>query len=133
VPSGSFGRVRQPAGGKPGYVDVLVVDDDDCVRALFVKILCRAGYSVAEAEDSFVALEHLRSTPVAAMVLDVAMPGLDGLGLLDKLDDPPAVVMVSASDYDDEIMARRDKVSLYLQKPVHPAALLEALAQAISV
>lgn len=119
-------------GVVPDAVDVLVVEDDAGIRTSFAAILRGAGYKVAEAEDGLVALEQLRSRRVGAVVLDVLMPGLDGLDLLDKLDDPPPVVLVTAHDYDPEVMARRSKVSLYLQKPVPPANLLEAVAQAIS-
>lgn len=52
------------------------------------------------------------------MILDRFMPGLSGLWLLDQLDDPPPVLLVTAHDYDTEVWARRDTIFLYLQKPV---------------
>lgn len=120
------------SGGIPDGVDILVVEDDEDIRTSYAEILRGAGYIVAEAEDGFVALERLRSTPVRAMVLDVAMPVFDGLKLLDKLDNPPPVVLVTARQYDSEVISRRSKISFYLQKPVSPGVLLEVLEQAIS-
>lgn len=120
------------SGGMQDGVDVLVVDDDEDIRSSYAEILRGAGYTVAEAADGFVALEHLWSAPVRAMVLDAVMPVLDGLQLLDRLDDPPPVVLVTAREYDKAIMARRSKISLYLQKPISPRILLEALERAIS-
>lgn len=66
------------------------------------------------------------------MALDVFMPVLDGLRLLDRLDDPPPVVLVTAHSYDEEIMARRDKVFMYIQKPLAPRHLIEAVASALT-
>jgi len=63
---------------------------------------------------------------VSAVILDVYMPGMDGLVLLDQLDDPPPIALLTGHEYDKEVMARRAKVLLYLQKPVSPEALLKA-------
>ena len=109
---------------------VLVVDDDEDVRSSFAEILRTAGYSVVEARDGFEALEHLRSSPVAALVLDILMPRLSGLELLDRLDDPPPVLLLTARDYDVYVTGRRSKVYMYLQKPVPPRELLRAVARA---
>ncbi|HXX89171.1 MAG TPA: response regulator [Acidimicrobiales bacterium] len=112
-------------------VDVLAVEDDENVRHCFVSALRGAGYSVAEADDGFVALELLRSLRVGAMVLDVRMPVMDGFQLLDRLDEPPPTVLVSAQPYDAEAMARREKVHAYLQKPVRTGELLAAVRSAL--
>jgi len=117
-------------GGNRGIIDVLVVDDEADIRATFAEILRNAGYEVAEAEDGFVALECLRSATVAVMVLDVNMPVLDGRQLLDQIDDPPPVILVTSCDQ-DEVIGFQSKIPLYLQKPVRPKALLEAVEQAI--
>lgn len=112
-------------------VDVLVVDDDHDVRTSFACILRDVGYRVDEAEDGFVALERLRTKQIGVMVLDVFMPVLDGLRLLDRLDDPPPVLLMTAHTYDEEVMARRDKVFMYIQKPVPPQHLIAAVASAL--
>jgi len=117
-------------GGDREIIDVLVVDDETGIRATFAEILRSAGYKVAEAEDGFVALERLRSATVAVMVLDLNMPVLDGWQLLDQLDDPPPVVLVSSRNR-GEVQGFQSKISLYLQKPVRPDSLLEAVGEAM--
>jgi CheY-like chemotaxis protein len=108
---------------------VLVVDDNDAVRGSFAEVLRTAGYAVQEAEDGFAALEWLRSSDVGAIFLDVYMPGLGGLELLDVLDDPPPVALLTEHEYDPEVISRRSKVAMFLQKPVPPVVLLAAAAR----
>jgi CheY-like chemotaxis protein len=58
---------------------ILVVDDDRQFRALARSILEPAGFEVLESEDLEQCLSRLRSQPVAAVVLDMVMPGSDGI------------------------------------------------------
>ncbi|HAM03450.1 MAG TPA: hypothetical protein DCQ30_14680 [Acidimicrobiaceae bacterium] len=113
-------------------VDVLLVEDDEAVRTTFVDILRGAGYTTAEAGDSHAALQQLESLTVRSVLLDVYLPGLSGLWLLDQLEDPPPVVLVTAHDYDPEVLARREKVFLYVQKPVVPTELLRVVARSVA-
>ena len=112
-------------------IDVLVVEDDEGVRTTTAEVLRRSGYQVAAVADGLAAEALLRALPVRAMVLDVALPRLDGLHLLDDLDDPPLVLLMTARDYDDDVLARRDKVVTYLRKPVNPGTLVEEVAHAL--
>ena len=68
---------------------VLVVDDDIDVRSSCAEVLRTADYVVQEAADGFAAIEHLRSGNIGAVLLDLNMPGLDGLSLLDQFDQLP--------------------------------------------
>ena len=108
---------------------MLVVDDDSDVRHSCAEVLRTAGYRVVEAGYGQAALDHLKSSGVDAILLDVFMPGLDGLSVLDQIEDPPPVALLTAHVYDDEIVARRSKVAMYIQKPIAPLALLEAVAR----
>jgi len=112
-------------------IDVLVVDDSHAVRTSWGVILRDAGWVVEEAGDGLSALEVLRACPVGVIVLDVRMQLLDGFGLLDRLDDPPPVVLVSARSYDTEVMARRGKIHSFIRKPVPPDALRAAVREAM--
>jgi len=114
-------------------IDVLIVEDNQAVRNSWTAILQSAGWKVAEAPDGFVALDLLLTAPVGAMVLDVRMPVLDGFGLLDRLEDPPPVVLVPATSYDTEVSARRQKIHSCLVKPVAPERLIAAVASALDV
>jgi DNA-binding response OmpR family regulator len=126
----SHGSALDP--GPPGsQVDVLVVDDDHASRTAFRSILCDAGYNADEAEDGFVALERLRSVIVASVLLEVNLPGLDGLQLLDRLDNPPPVILMSAAAYGSDVILRRSKVHMFIQKPVPPEHLLAAVSRTL--
>jgi DNA-binding response OmpR family regulator len=110
---------------------VLVVDDDMDVRRSYADVLRTAGYGVTEAEDGSSAREYLKSTDFGAVLLDVYMPGLDGLTLLDEFEDPPPVALLTAHEYNADVMTRRSKVALYIQKPIAPTDLLEAVERMI--
>jgi CheY-like chemotaxis protein len=113
-------------------VDVLVVDDDEDVRTSVAEILRRADHTVAEAENGAVALTCLEDMDVAVLVVDVRMPRLDGLSLLQTLDDPPPTVLISAYFVDDDVRQRLGpKVAAYLRKPFRPEHLLAAVHVAL--
>ena len=111
---------------------VLVCDDDEGVRVTVAAILRRAGYNVLEANDGDAALELLGEERVSALILDIRMPGRDGIALLDALDRPPAVLLVSAFSVEPAVRARiGPKVFRYLRKPVRPEQLLDVVAAAL--
>lgn len=113
-------------------VDVLVVDDHEAIRTSVAELLRSAGYSVAEAENGARALELLAEHQVGAMVLDLRMPGVSGLKVLDSLEDPPPVIITSAFALDLDEAERVDaKIFVQLVKPFHPRRLIDAVASAI--
>jgi two-component system, chemotaxis family, chemotaxis protein CheY len=112
--------------------NVLVVDDDSDVRSSSAEILRTAGYVVYEAADGYAAVEHLRVRDISAVLLDVNMPGLDGLSLLDQFDHLPPVALLTEHEYDPEVIARRAKLSMYLSKPVPPRDLIEAVSHMLT-
>lgn len=69
---------------------ILVVDDDPHIRDLICTRLDLAGYCSLHASDGFQALDRLRATRPAAMILDITMPELDGFGVLTRLKTMPA-------------------------------------------
>jgi DNA-binding NtrC family response regulator len=122
-----------PPRRAPEAVDVLVVDDDGALRSTEASILRGAGYSVATAEDGDVALRLLKEMTVGLVLLDLRMPRRDGLSVLESLDSPQLVVLVSAYSLDDATRAKVDaRVVTYLEKPVHPQRLLETVADSLS-
>jgi DNA-binding response OmpR family regulator len=112
--------------------DVLVVEDEPDVRSSVAEILRGAGYRVAEAADGGEALAVLSSEEVGAVLLDLRMPRMDGMTLLERVQDPPPVIIVSAHSPDDGERARLGrKVVDVLKKPVHPDVLLDRLGRAL--
>jgi len=111
---------------------VLVVDDNVELRDSVCDLLESVGYGVLRAHDAPSALEVLRTTRVAAVVLDVRMPGGGGLAVLEALEDPPPVILMTAFALDAEQNDAVDpKIFFHLVKPFHPRRLLEALSSAI--
>jgi CheY-like chemotaxis protein len=113
-------------------VDVLVVDDDAAVRVSCATVLRVSGFSVEVADDGDDALALLRELDVGVVLLDLRMPRRDGFAVLDALEAPPPVVIISAYPLDKEMRLRvGSKVVDHLQKPVAPHRLLPLVARIV--
>ena len=110
---------------------VLVVDDDDDIRALFSAILRRAGYQPRLASSGRQALEQAGELVPDLVISDVSMPGLSGLEVCRALKAAPrtaatAVLLVSAhAGEQDRAAGMQAGADDYLTKPIRPAVLLE--------
>ena len=115
---------------------VLVVDDDPAVCESTCSILESAGYETTPAHDGLEALEIVRSSPdIDAVILDLFMPRLDGLGVLDTMPDGPVVIVVSAFAHRSLAEVRAQywgKVCAFLQKPVRPPALIQTVEHCLN-
>lgn len=114
---------------------ILVVDDEAPARERMVRLLSQieGDYDlVGEAADGIEALEICRTKSVDLVLLDVQMPGMDGLTAakaLAELDPPPAVILVTA--YEQYALAAFEhRVEDYLVKPVRRERLQDALNRA---
>ena len=78
---------------------VLVIDDEEIMRDILGTLLEREGYSVRLASSGQEGLDLAKSLPFDAVIVDVMMPGLDGLQVLDQLkkhDEELPVLMITA-------------------------------------
>jgi len=108
--------------------DVLVVDDEADVRRSLGEVLRTSGFSVNEAEDGAVASGLLEQNRYGMVLLDIRMPKLDGVSLIEGLRELPPIVVHSAYTLSAEDRARLGgKVVRYLHKPVSPQELLDAV------
>lgn len=84
---------------------ILVVDDDSGVRELVGDVLELEGYQVTVAMDGLDALAHIRKRKFDLYVLDINMPKIDGLVLLEKVraagDSTPALLLSARREKDD--------------------------------
>ena len=100
---------------------ILVVDDDAAVRNSLERALELEGYAVDLAEDGQSALDFLSRAPVDAVILDVAMPRLDGLEVVRRMrhaEDLTPILMLTARDAVDDRVAGLDAgADDYLVKP----------------
>ncbi|MEK7205895.1 MAG: response regulator [candidate division NC10 bacterium] len=118
---------------------VLVVEDDTAVRTLLAWRLRRQGCTVEEAEDGVEALSLIERSIPDVVVTDMAMPRLDGLGLLkairEKDPDLPVIILTGHGSLENAIQALREGGLFdYLMKPLSDVTLLEvAVGRALEV
>ena len=106
---------------------VLVVDDDARLRALLQKFLTRNGFLVTSARDARHARNLLEGLEFDLLVVDVMMPGEDGLQLTASLRETmttPILVLTARGDADDRILGLEAGADDYLAKPFEPRELL---------
>ena len=106
---------------------VLVVDDDDRLRALLQKFLSRNGFWVTPARDARHARALLEGLEFDLLVLDVMMPGEDGLALTASLRETmttPILLLTARGEADDRILGLEAGADDYLPKPFEPRELL---------
>ena len=114
---------------------ILVVDDEDIMREILEKLLTREGYHVRVAASGEEGLEFARSFPFDAVIVDVMMPGMDGLTLLEelkKLDDELPILMVTAfASVETAIAAMKRGAFDYITKPFKNDEVLIVVRNAV--
>lgn len=106
---------------------ILVVDDDEGLRELLVRYLSDNGYEAAGVAEGTAMKRHLATYPVDLILLDVMLPGEDGLSLARGLSAPgsPAIIMLSARGEEiDRIVGLEVGADDYLPKPFSHRELL---------
>jgi DNA-binding NtrC family response regulator len=102
-------------------VNLLVVDDEEPFRRLLKKELSRKGFAVEVACDGAEALRLLRDRNFDVILLDVVMPGIDGLSLMKRLKEDPAapaiVVLTGKATVETAVEAMKNGAYDYLTKP----------------
>ncbi|WP_424933849.1 response regulator [Amaricoccus macauensis] len=106
---------------------ILVVDDDARIRTLLQKFLARSGFLVTPARDAAHARVLLEGLEFDLIVLDVMMPGEDGLSLTTSLRatmTTPILLLTARGEADDRIKGLEAGADDYLPKPFEPRELL---------
>jgi CheY-like chemotaxis protein len=113
---------------------VLIVDDNPANLELILVILSREGYELATAIDAHEALVKLETLNPQLILLDLQLPGMDGLELTRRLKtDPntrsiPIVAVTAFAMKGDEEKAREAGCDAYLTKPIDKAVLRQLVA-----
>ena len=110
---------------------VLVADDDDDILLLVTTRLKRDGFEVVAARDGFEALALAQEHKPAVAVLDVGMPGLDGLEVLEAIRETTSlahtrVLLLTAKAQESDVRRGYEAgADAYVKKPFSPAELAE--------
>jgi DNA-binding response OmpR family regulator len=99
---------------------ILVIEDDETVRALINRAFTRSGASVVEAEDGAAGMRAIYADKPDAVLLDIEMPGIDGFGALERirdLTDVPVMMLTSTDDQDVKLRAFEGGADDYVTKP----------------
>jgi DNA-binding response OmpR family regulator len=99
---------------------VLVIDDDDDIRALVAELLQRAGLDVEQAGDGRAGLRAFHQSPADLVVLDVSMPELDGWQTLERirdLSDVPVIMLTARGAELERVRGLQAGADDYLVKP----------------
>ena len=113
----------------PNHKDkILVVDDDGRIRDLLRRYLMQEGFDVLQAEDGKTLTRLLLREPVDLIVLDLMLPGEDGLSICRRLragnDRTPIIMLTAKGEEVDRIVGLEVGADDYLGKPFNPRELL---------
>ncbi|WP_428493562.1 sigma-54-dependent transcriptional regulator [Rhodopila sp.] len=116
---------------------VLIVDDDRALRRAIATALADLGHDTAEAANGEAALVWLARDHADAVLLDLRMPGMDGMDVLRRIrtmaDPPPVAVLTAVPTSDNTIEAMRLGAADHLAKPIGRDALRALLARMLPV
>jgi DNA-binding response OmpR family regulator len=109
----------------------MMVDDDPAILTIYSILLERTGFAVLTAQDASAALDLLEDTTPGVFVLDVMMPGIDGIELCRQLrarpetSQTPVIFLSARGDVETRAHADAAGGDAYLVKPIQPHTLLE--------
>ena len=111
---------------------LLVIDDDDELRRLLAEFVAREGYAVSAASSAAEASEYMAIYRFDLIVLDVTMPGENGVDFLKRIrkgNGVPVIMLTAMNETDDRIKGLEAGADDYLAKPFAPKELLLRIAK----
>ncbi|HEY6073383.1 MAG TPA: response regulator transcription factor [Anaerolineales bacterium] len=115
---------------------ILVVDDEPVARQSLTDILRLEGYVVTSAPNGHAAIEQVRMHPVDLLIVDLRMPGMDGLEVVqvvNQISPETEVIMLTAyGSTETAVQALRLRIHDYLLKPASPAQVLASVKKGLT-
>src|SRR5687767_2846399 len=115
---------------------ILVIDDEEIMREILEALLTREGYHVRLAAHAAEGLDLIRSIPFEAAIVDMMMPGMDGISTLDELkkidDDLPVLMITAFASVENAIAAMKRGAYDYITKPFKNDEVLVVLRNALA-
>ncbi len=116
---------------------ILIVDDEGNIRRMVASLLNAEGYATLEAETGEAAIEKMAAQEADAVLLDLALPGMSGLDVLERITadwpEVPVVMMSGQATLGDAVKATRLGAFQFLEKPLTPEAILITLQSALEL
>ncbi|OGO27165.1 MAG: hypothetical protein A2W33_09405, partial [Chloroflexi bacterium RBG_16_52_11] len=116
--------------------NILVVDDEPVARQSLTDILKLEGYHVAAAPNGQMAVEYVRTHPVDLMIVDLRMPGMDGLEVVQVVNqvspETEVVLLTAYGSTDTAIQALRLRIHDYLLKPASPMQVIASIKKGLA-
>ncbi len=115
---------------------ILVIDDEEIMREILDALLSREGYEVRVAANAAEGLDLARAMPFDAAIVDMMMPGMDGIATLDELkkidDDMPVLMITAFASVENAIAAMKRGAFDYITKPFKNDEVLVVLRNALA-
>ena len=122
-------------GERTKHAKIMIVDDEHSVRTSLREWFLEDGFDVVTAEDGLDALKKLDADPFDLMVLDLKMPGMDGISLQRRLKevrpDLTIVILTAFGSVETAVEATRLGAYDFLEKPLSLAKLLLTVERAL--
>jgi CheY-like chemotaxis protein len=116
---------------------IMIVDDEPDMRLALSTVLKKEGHKIIEAEDSEKALEELARKPVELVLLDIRLPGMDGVQMLKRVretrQDLPIIMVTGYGSVDTAVKLMQLGADGYLSKPFSNRQLVETVEKVLEV
>lgn len=116
--------------------NLLVVDDEPVARQSLSDILKLEGYNVNSAPNGQAAVEYVRMYPVDLMIVDLRMPGMDGLEVIQVVNqiapETEVILLTAFSSTETAVQALRLRIHDYLTKPASPAQIIASVKKGLA-
>ena len=116
--------------------NILVVDDEQVARQSLSEMLKLEGYLVTSAPNGQMAIEQARITTVDVMIVDLKMPGMDGLEVIQVLNqitpDTEVILLTAYGSVESAVQSLRLRIHDYLLKPASPSQIISSVKKALA-
>ncbi len=111
-------------------IKVLLIEDDPELAQILINFLNKYDMEVTGAEDPYVGLSLLAKEPFDLIILDLTLPGMDGLELIPKIreqNDIPIIISSARDDITDKVIGMERGADDYMPKPYDPRELVSRI------
>jgi DNA-binding response OmpR family regulator len=116
--------------------NLLIVDDEPVARQSLSDILKLEGYNVSAVPNGQAAVEHVRTHPIDLMIVDLRMPGMDGLEVIQVVNqispETEVILLTAFSSTETAVQALRLRIHDYLSKPASPAQVIASVKKGLA-